>query len=219
MDNARQSITDILNEALYETTQTTKKIESIDILVDATSTVGGLVRTTETYFQSTVTASGSFAAQGLSDMRTLFNTVSSSAGKDSPDFIISTQSAYESYESVLQPQERFADAAMADGGFQSLRFKGAPFVYDANIATGRLYMLSKLGSNMLKLFEGFKALIKRFTVGYNFGRESKISFPLSSVYHTFVNMVLKLKSNFNFFFFNNSIWENRFEKSICFLGA
>ena len=148
IDNARMSITDILNVALYATTQVTKKIESIDILVDATSTVGGLVRTTETYFQSTVTASGSFASQGLSDMRTLYNTVSSSAGKDSPDFIIAPQSVYESYESVLQPQERFADAAMADGGFQSLRFKGAPFVYDSNIATGRLYMLNSKYINL-----------------------------------------------------------------------
>ena len=37
------SITDLLNIALYATTQVTKAIESIDILVDATSTVGGLV--------------------------------------------------------------------------------------------------------------------------------------------------------------------------------
>ncbi len=142
IDNARMAITDVIATAMYETSQATKKIESIDILVDATSNVGGIPRSSNSYWQSTVVASGSFASQGLSDMRTLYNTISSSAGKDSPDFIISTQSVYESYESVLQPQERFADAAMADGGFQSLRFKGAPFVYDSKIATGRLYMLN-----------------------------------------------------------------------------
>lgn len=148
IDNARMSITDLLAEALYETSQVTKKIESLDILVDATSTVGGIDRSANSYFQSTVTASGSFAAQGMSDMRTLFNTISSSAGKDSPDFIITTQSVYEYYEAALQPQERFADAAMADGGFQSLRFKSAPVVYDGYVPSGYLYMFNSKYLNL-----------------------------------------------------------------------
>ena len=142
IDNARQSLSDLLADALFDTTQVAKKIESIDILVDATSTIGGIARGTHSWFQSTVTTSGSFASQGLSDMRTLYNTVSSSAGKDSPDFIVTTQSVYEYYEGVLQPQERFADPVMADGGFASLRFKTAPVVYDQYVPSGYLYMLN-----------------------------------------------------------------------------
>ena len=59
------AITDVMATALYETSQVTKKIESIDTMVSASNTVGGIDQSANSYFQSTVTASGSFASQGL----------------------------------------------------------------------------------------------------------------------------------------------------------
>ena len=142
IDNARQSLSDLLAASLFATTQADKKPESINVMVDSTGTVGTIARATYTWWAANETASGSFAAQGLSDMRTMFNTCSSSAGKDAPNFIVTTQSVYEYYEGVLQPQERFADPVMADGGFQSLRFKTAPVVYDQYVPSGMAYFLN-----------------------------------------------------------------------------
>lgn len=142
IDNARMSLSDLLAGALFDTTQVDKKPESIDLICDSAGTLGTIAKGTYTYWASNETASGSFAAQGLKDFRTLFNTCSSSAGKDAPDFIVTTQSIFEYYEGVLQPQERFADPVMADGGFQSLRFKTAPVVFDDYAVSGRAYFLN-----------------------------------------------------------------------------
>ena len=142
IDNARMSLSDLLAGALFDTTQLDKKPTSIDLICDSAGTLGTIAKGTYSYWASNETASGSFAAQGLKDMRTMFNTCSSSAGKDAPNFIVTTQSIYEYYEGVLQPQERFADPVMADGGFQSLRFKTAPVVFDDYAVSGRMYFLN-----------------------------------------------------------------------------
>lgn len=144
IENARMSLIDVIATAIYATSQVTNTVESLDILLDATSTVGGIDRTGtgNSFWQSTVTASGAAAAQLLTDMRTAYNDASSSAGKDSPDLIPSTQSIYESYEALLTPQQRFSDAKLAQAGFESLRFKRAAMVYDDKIASGRMYFLN-----------------------------------------------------------------------------
>jgi len=149
IDNARQSLSDLLAASLFATTQVDKKPESIDVICDSTGTVGTIPRATYTWWAANETTSGSFAAQGLSDMRTMYNTCSSSAGKDAPNFIVTTQSVYEYYEGVLQPQERFADPVMADGGFQSLRFKTAPVVFDQYVPSGRMYFLNSKYLNLV----------------------------------------------------------------------
>jgi len=144
IDNARMSLVDVFAAALYATTQVTNTIESLDILIDATSTVGGIDRTGtgNGFWQATVTASGSAAAQLLSDMRTAYNDASSSAASDAPDLITTTQSVYESYEGLLTPQQRFSDSKLAAAGFESLKYKQAAMVFDDKIATGRMYFIN-----------------------------------------------------------------------------
>lgn len=144
IDNARMSLINVIATALYATTQVTNTVESLDILVDATSTVGGIDRTGtgNAFWQSTVTTSGAAAAQLLTDMRASYNDASSSAGKDAPDLITTPQNVYQSYEALLTPQQRFSDATLASAGFESLRYKSAAVVYDDKIASGRMYFLN-----------------------------------------------------------------------------
>ena len=85
--------------------------------------------------------SGSFANQGLADMRTCFN--NASEGMIQPDVILTEYATHERYEGALQPQERYAGTATtADAGFTSLLFKGKPVISDPNVGSGDLYMLS-----------------------------------------------------------------------------
>jgi hypothetical protein len=102
------------------------------------SAVGGIDPATNTKWRSTIDTAAE--ALGIAKMATVYNTVS--VGNDQPNMGLTTQALYERYESLLQPQLRFADAGTADAGFQNLMFKGAPVVYDANVTAGDLFWLN-----------------------------------------------------------------------------
>ena len=109
-------------------------------IVEATGTVGNINRGTvgneywQSYEQNTATA------LTLAQMATAYNTVS--VGNDHPDMILTTQTLFEKYEALLQPQLRYTDAKTADAGFQNLLFKAAPVAYDAACTAGVMYFLN-----------------------------------------------------------------------------
>lgn len=113
-------------------------------LVDATSTVGNINSTTETWWRSYVEATA--GALTIADLTKTYNTIS--RGNDHPDLILTTQVLFEKYESLLQPQMRYTDTETGDAGFQNLLFKGATIMFDANVPAGVVYMLN---SKYLKL--------------------------------------------------------------------
>lgn len=106
--------------------------------VDATSTIGNINSTTETWWRSYVEATA--GALTIGDMTKTYNTVS--RGNDHPDLILSTQLLFEKYESLLQPQMRYTDTETGDAGFQNLLFKGAVIMFDANVQAGVMYFLN-----------------------------------------------------------------------------
>ena len=109
-------------------------------IVEATGTVGGINRATvgneywRSYEQNTATA------LTLAQMATAYNSVS--VGNDHPDMILTTQTLFEKYEALLQPQLRYTDAKTADAGFQNLLFKAAPVAFDAGCTAGVVYFLN-----------------------------------------------------------------------------
>ena len=109
-------------------------------IVDSAGTVGGINRATagNEFWQSY--EEGTAGALSLADMATAYNSVS--VGNDHPDMVLTTQTLYEKYESLLQPQLRYTDAKTADAGFQNLLFKGAPVTYDVHCQSGTMYFLN-----------------------------------------------------------------------------
>ena len=109
-------------------------------LVEATGTVGGINRATagnefwRSYEENTATA------LTLAQMSTAYNSVS--VGNDHPDMVLTTQTLFEKYEALLQPQLRYTDTKTADAGFQNLLFKAAPVVYDVHCTAGIVYFLN-----------------------------------------------------------------------------
>ena len=109
-------------------------------LVEASGTVGGINRATagnefwRSYEENTATA------LTLAQMATAYNTVS--VGNDHPDMILTTQTLFEKYEALLQPQLRYTDTKTADAGFQNLLFKAAPIVYDVHCPSGTMFVLN-----------------------------------------------------------------------------
>ena len=109
-------------------------------LVEASGTVGGINRGTagNEYWRSY--EENTAGALTLAQMNTAYNSVS--VGNDHPDMVLTTQTLYEKYESLLQPQLRYTDTKTADAGFQNLLFKAAPVTFDVGCTAGVMYFLN-----------------------------------------------------------------------------
>ena len=157
-----RALADLFADDIYSTSSPATAITSLDSLVSAGDAVHGLdgsdyakynargVSAVGTAAGSVSFASGSFAAQGLSDMRTCWS--NASEGMIQPDAILTDVPTVDRYEGVLQPQERFAGAvAVADGSFRALAFKGTPVIGDRKCTAGYMYMLSLGGDEGVAL--------------------------------------------------------------------
>lgn len=109
-------------------------------LVDSTTAVGGIdpAGTGNGFWGSY--EEGTAGALTTADMTTAYNTVS--VGNDHPDMVLTTQTLFEKYESLLTPQLRYTDTDKANLGFQNLLFKSAPVVYDVDCPAGNMFFIN-----------------------------------------------------------------------------
>lgn len=144
--NFLKSMMDSISTDLFAAAQLATKVTSLNVGIDSTGATGSLNASTDADWAATETASGSFAALGLSDMRTLFNTITEN-GKE-PDTLLTNRTIYEYYESEIDPDVRYSVAQtsgagkkmVAGRGFSGLEFHGIPLVYDKKATSGVLYM-------------------------------------------------------------------------------
>ena len=173
------SLADQIGTALQTTASAANAVTSLDTLVSASGTVQGLATTDYDRYASrglsargTAPASvsfgsGGFAAQGIADMRTLYN--NASEGTIQPNLIATTYSVHEFYEGALQPMERFQGAVnVADGSFGALAFRTTPVVASPNTPTGYMWML-RVGPDgvYVKILDGFDFNFAPFKDGSN----------------------------------------------------
>jgi len=130
-----------------------KDLTGLEAMVSDSGTYGGIDSSTETWWQAYVDDNGAVdTALTLDDMRTAFNTASK-GGADTPDLIVTTQALYEKYEGFFTAVNNgtvpgsFSTPSkgvkrMADGGFQTLQFKGTPIVWDEQAPAKTMYFLN-----------------------------------------------------------------------------
>jgi hypothetical protein len=139
---AEESMREGFNDMFYSdgTGNNGKDWNGLGNIVEASGTVGNINRATvgneywKSYEENTSTA------LTLAQMATAYNTVS--VGNDHPDMVLTTQTLFEKYEALLQPQLRYTDAKTADAGFQNLLFKAAPVVFDASAPAGVMFFIN-----------------------------------------------------------------------------
>ena len=139
---AEESMREGFNQMFYGdgTGNDSKDWNGLGNIVEASGTVGGINRATtgneywKSYEENTATA------LTLAQLSTGYNSVS--VGNDHPDMVLTTQTLFEKYEALLQPQLRYTDTKTADAGFQNLLFKAAPVVYDEHCTAGVVYFLN-----------------------------------------------------------------------------
>ncbi len=142
LNQADRSIKNDINADLFAATQDSKKIRSLVSLIDATSTVQDINSTSNSFWQADVNTGGSFAAQGLADMRTLYNDLSKISPSSPVDLILTTSTVHESYEGALQPQQRYQSMQDGNGSFNNLLFRAAPVVFDNEATSQVMYFLN-----------------------------------------------------------------------------
>lgn len=152
MSNAYRSIGELVIQDTYSNGGSSDAVTELPDIISTNDTVQGLsgatytdwnsrgVSTRGTAVASVSFASGSFAAQGLDDFRLAYN--NASEGSITPQAIYVPWDVYSFYEASLQPQERFTNTALADGGFQQLAFKSAPVFPDSYAASGTAWFLN-----------------------------------------------------------------------------
>src|SRR4030065_2377460 len=64
----------------------------------------------------------------VEDMLNMYN--QASGGSDPANVVVTGQTLYEKYNSLLQVNQRFSDSKMADAGFENLKFHGANVIWD-----------------------------------------------------------------------------------------
>lgn len=140
VNQAELTIRDTMSQDFWGANADGKSVDGLGIILSTTATCGGLAPATFTWWVPTSTASGSFAAQGLKDMRTLYNTIS--YGQNTPDGLFTTQTIFEYFENALQPLQRYTDESVASTGFENLKFKGKPLFFDRDCTSGQVVMLN-----------------------------------------------------------------------------
>jgi hypothetical protein len=122
-------------------TDSGKSWNGLGNLIESGNTVGGINSASgqdndwwRSYEENTA------GALTLAQMATAYNTVS--VGNDHPDMVLTTQTLFEKYESLLQPQVRYTDTATANAGFQNLLFKAAPVTYDVHAPAGNMFFVN-----------------------------------------------------------------------------
>lgn len=149
---AEESLRQVLTDGLFSdgTGNGNKNLTGLVAMVAATGTYGGISATNNVWWRASVDSSSE--ALGLADMRAAYNN-SSVGGKDAPTLIVTTQTLYESYEALFTNVAISGGGShfetpsagrkqMADGGFQSLQFKGVPIVWDESCTSGAMYFLN-----------------------------------------------------------------------------
>ena len=120
------------------TGNSSKNWNGLGNLVESGNTVGNIDSSTYTWWKSY--EENTSTALTLAQMSTAYNSVS--VGNDHPDTLLTTQTLFEKYEALLQPNLRYTDTKTADAGFQNLLFKAAPVMYDTGCTAGVFYFLN-----------------------------------------------------------------------------
>lgn len=144
---SEKAIAKRLEQALSTPVGSANNLIDLETLVN-TGTLGSIAGATDTFWQSTVTASGAFATQGLTDMTTAYYGVSGGAMSENPTDFWTNKTIFQKFEQTRLPLERIANVSAANAGFESLSFKGKPLMYGNFIGTGLLFGLN---SNYIKL--------------------------------------------------------------------
>lgn len=165
MDEAKNSAINSIGTLMYST-GLGDDIEGLGLIVDdgtATSSYGGLTRSTNTWVNAQLSASGGTIT--LDNMATVHDNCSAAGSEsESPNLMVTTKSVWTFYESLLNPTVtanynaegypmvngstapgtvQKSNGLGGRGGFRALTFRGLPVVADDKCTSQTLFFLNE----------------------------------------------------------------------------
>lgn len=123
-----------------------------NLVAQNTASVGGIdpSATGNEWWQSQIDATD---IDGTTDTFTATRTMylQCSEGNDFPTNIFTTEANYAGYDSLFESNQRFMDPTMANQGFETIMFHGAPISFDRNVDAGYVYFLNLKYITLYKL--------------------------------------------------------------------
>lgn len=148
MNNVERSLLDAINADLWKTSwsSTGNKFIPLPVMIDATSSIGGINSTTYDWWQGRVEATGE--ALSTSRMANTYNSCSLGRAGDYPDLIVTTQTLFEAYGEIMLPYYHInatpagASPTGSSLGFPKLRFMQSDVVFDENCPSTDVFFLN-----------------------------------------------------------------------------
>lgn len=133
---AEEDIKDDFGTGLYSSGTNAKSILGSRTYLSTSATYGGISQSSESWLQAQVDSTTTTLTLGK--MQALYEAASQPPIR--PDLITCTETVFNSYWSLLQPQQRFADGDTADAGFKNLMFNGAAVLEDSYCPSSTMQM-------------------------------------------------------------------------------
>lgn len=139
MNIARKTMKNKLAQGLYSDGSNPLEMVGLQAMVTGSGvTYGNISKTDNSWWRSVVDTTTTTLS--IFAMRQMMGDLTED--DETPDLIVTTQDIYDIYYSILQPQQRFASADMARGGFRSIRFEGLPLVVDSHCPDSNMFFLN-----------------------------------------------------------------------------
>lgn len=145
VEAAEEDIKDNFGTGLYSAGTDAKSIKGLGTFMSTTATYGGISQSTESWLQANIDSSTT--TMSLGKLQTAYELAVH--GADKPDLGLTTKTLFNSFWSLLQPQQRFSDSDMASAGFKNLLLNGATILMDEYCTANAFYLLN---SKYLKLY-------------------------------------------------------------------
>jgi hypothetical protein len=145
---AKLTIQANLNESVFTGTgnEARKRIVGLQTAVD-TGTYGGIAGGTYTDWRAYKEATAT--ALTIAQIKTARNTINQGKGGSPVSIIVTTQTLFEKYESLLTPTYQMDPLVrskeaerLGDVGFTALSYAGIPMVFDLDCPSGEMYFLN-----------------------------------------------------------------------------
>jgi hypothetical protein len=136
---AEKTLADTLGTGLYSAGSDALSIVGLRDIVATDQTVGGIDQSANSWWQGKVDSSTTVLT--MSALQTIHTQCT--VDNDSPTVGVTTRTIYDLYYNLLQPQQRFAEAETAKGGFQSLMFNGIPVIADSHCPSSHFFFLNE----------------------------------------------------------------------------
>jgi hypothetical protein len=139
MQIAEKTLKDKMAAGLYNDGSDAKAIHGLEFLCAIDNTVGGISQSSNSWWQAKLDSTTTTLTLAAMQSRYQATKVDS----DKTTVIPCADDVYDLYYNLLTPQQRFADADTAKGGFSNLLFNGTPVVADSQAASGDMYFLNE----------------------------------------------------------------------------